>query len=61
MEDIILNVVLTGGLLAFLCALVMKCVAIDDAPKKLAIAIVLLFWLNVSISIFGTITLFWIN
>ena len=61
MEDIIFNLVLTGVLLAFLCAVVMKCVEIDDIPEKLAITVVLLFWLNVSISIFGTITLIWVR
>ncbi|MCP4326474.1 MAG: hypothetical protein GY787_32500 [Alteromonadales bacterium] len=61
MEGIILNVVLTGVLLVFLCVVVMKCVRIDDVPEKLAITVVLLFWLNVSISIFGTIALIWVN
>ena len=61
MEDIILKIVFAGSLFAFLCAVIMKCVKIDDVPEKLAISAVLLFWLSVSVSIFGTIALIWIR
>ena len=61
MEDIILSVVLTGGLLAFFLILVMRWVSIDDVPEKLAIAVVLLFWLSVSVSIFGAIAFIWVR
>jgi len=60
MEDIILNVVLTGVLLAVLFAMFIERKVVNYMPENTAIAIFLLFWLSVSVSIFGTITLIWI-
>ncbi|MCP5005764.1 MAG: hypothetical protein GY941_17780 [Planctomycetes bacterium] len=61
MEDIILNVALTGWLIAFFCALHAVSKVIEYMPERLAIATGLMFWLSVSVGVFGTITFIWIR
>ena len=60
MEDIILKITLTGGIIAVLLGFIMRFVSYDDITKNLAATIIILFFTGVSISIFGTLILIWI-
>ncbi len=61
MEDIILKITLTGGIIAILLGFIMRFTPYDDIPKNLAATIVILFFVGVLISIFGTLILIWIK
>ena len=59
MEGIILNLVLTGVLFAFLLVFISQLLPYN-IPKKLGATITFLFFTAVSVSFFGTIILIWI-
>ena len=61
MEDLILKITLTGGIIAVLLGFIMRFVPYDDIPKKLAATTVILFFTGVLISLFGTLILIWIK
>ena len=61
MEDIILKITLTGGIIAVLLGFIIRFVPYDDIPKKLAATTVILFFAGVLISLFGTLILIWIK
>jgi len=61
MEDIILKITLTGGIIAILLGFIMRFTPYDDITKNLAVTIVILFFTGVLISIFGTLILIWIK
>jgi hypothetical protein len=61
MYELILKITLSGGLISILLGFIMLSIRYSAIPKKLAIAIVSVFFLASSISIFGTITLIWIR
>ena len=60
MEDIILKITLTGGIISALLGFIMLLIPYD-IPKNLGAAAAILFFIGVLISVFGALVLIWIK
>ena len=60
MEDIILKITLTGGIISALLGFIMLLIPYD-IPKNLGATTAILFFIGVLISVFGTLVLIWIK